>query len=133
MARLGTERAWVVHGADGLDEITAGDKTFVAEATEGNVRTFELAPEDFGVQPVSMSGLAGSGAEENALTVGGVLSGERRDAARTLVLMNAAAALHVGGAADDLKDGMRLAEQSIDDGRAIEKLNELARMTTLTE
>ena len=126
---LGTERAWVVHGADGLDEITLATKTFVAEACEGNVRTFEIEPEDFGVERTSLDGLAGESAEENAATIRDVLKGQRRDAARTLVLLNAAAALHVGGPAVDLKKGMQLAEDSIDGGRAIAKLDELVRMT----
>ncbi|HEX5702784.1 MAG TPA: anthranilate phosphoribosyltransferase [Pyrinomonadaceae bacterium] len=130
---LGTERAWVVHGADSLDEITLADKTFGAEASNGNSRTFEIAPEDFGVQRSPLDGLAGEGAEENATTIREILGGQRRDAARTLVMLNAAAALHVGGSAADLKEGMRLAEDSIDSGRAVGKLNELVRTTSASE
>lgn len=130
---LGTERAWVVHGADGLDEITLADKTFVAEASDGNSRTFEIGPDDFGVQRSPLDGLAGESAEENAVTISGVLAGDRRDAARTLVMLNAAAALHVGGSAANLKEGMRLAGDSIDSGRAVAKLNELVRMTSASE
>ncbi len=132
-SKLGTERAWVVHGADGLDEITLADKTFVAEASDGNTRTFEIVPEDFGVQRSSLDGLAGESAEENATTIHGVLGGQRRGTARTLVMLNAAAALHVGGSAATLKQGMRLAEDSIDSGRAVAKLNELIRMTSASE
>jgi anthranilate phosphoribosyltransferase len=130
---LGTERAWVVHGADGLDEITLANKTFVAEACDGKVRTFELSPEDFGVPQGSLSGLAGDSAEENAATIRDVLSGDRRDGARTLVLLNAAAALHVGGSAADLKEGAALAEDSIDSRRAVVKLDELVRMTNASD
>src|SRR5687767_7715311 len=133
LSLLGTERAWVVHGADGLDEITLSDRTFVAEASDGNSRTFEIAPEDFGVQKSPLDGLAGESAEENATTIREVLSGQRRDAARTLVMLNAAAASHVGGSAASLKEGMRLAEDSIDSGRAVAKLNELVRMTCASE
>ena len=132
LSLLGTERAWVVHGADGLDEVTLADKTFVAEASEGTIRTFEIAPEDYGVQREFLYGLAGQSAEENAETVRNVLGGQRRDAARTLVMLNAAAALHVGGSATDLKEGVRMAEDSIDSGRAVAKLNELVRMTNPT-
>ena len=131
LSLLGTERAWVVHGADGLDEVTLADTTFVAEASEGRVRTFEIAPEDFGIQRELLYGLAGQSTEENAATVRNVLSGQRRDAARTLVMLNAAAALHVGGSATDLKEGVRMAEESIDGGSALEKLNGLARMTNV--
>lgn len=130
---LGTERAWVVHGADGLDEITLTGKTFIAEASGSDVRTFEIAPEDFGVQQGSLDGLAGHTAEESAATIRDVLGGQRRDAARTLVMLNAAAALHVGGSAANLKEGAALAEDSIDGGRAVAKLNELVRMTIASD
>lgn len=129
LSMLGTERAWVVHGADGLDEITLANKTFVAEASDGKVRTFEITPEDFGVQRASLEGLAGGAVEENAATVRAVLEGQRRDTARSLVLLNAAAALHVGGSAGNLEEGTALAEDSIDSGRAAAKLNELVQMT----
>jgi len=130
LSLLGTERAWVVHGADGLDEITIAEKTFVAEALKSAVRTFELSPEDFGVDSTPLDGLSGGDAEANAKIIREVLKGNRRDAGRLLVLVNAAAALHVGGIAADVKEGMKLAEESIDSGLAAEKLNELIRVTT---
>ncbi|MFY9618299.1 MAG: anthranilate phosphoribosyltransferase [Pyrinomonadaceae bacterium] len=133
LSLLGTERAWVVHGADGLDEITLANKTFVVETRDSQVRSFEIAPEDFGVQRGSLEGLAGQSAEANAGTIRDVLSGKRRDAARTLVMVNAAAALHVGDSAPSLKEGMQLAEGSIASGRAIAKLNALVRMTNAGE
>ena len=129
LALLGTERAWVVHGADGLDEVTLAGQTFVAEAANGSVRTFEIEPEDFGIERGSIDGLGGGDADANASIIQDVLSGKRRDEARLLVLVNSAAALHVGGSAPDLKAGMRLAEGSIDTGRAFEKLNELSRLS----
>ena len=132
LSLLGTECAWVVHGSDGLDEITLADKTFVAEARGGQVRKFEIAPEDFGVERKSLSGLAGETPEENADTILKVLSTNERGEARSLVLLNAAAALHVGGVAADLKDAIQLAEESVDQGRAVNKLRELARMTRET-
>lgn len=132
LSLLGTEHAWVVHGEDGLDEITLTGKTFVAEASEGRVSSFEIAPEDFGVQRGPLNGLAGEGPEENAATIRDVLGGKRRDGARTLVMLNAAAALHVGGSAADLKEGVRMAADSIDTGRAVAKLDELVRMTNAT-
>jgi anthranilate phosphoribosyltransferase len=133
LALLGTERAWVVHGEDGLDEITLTGKTLIAEASGPDLRTFEISPEDFGVERSSLDGLAGQNAEENAATIRDVLNGDRRDAARTLVLLNVAAALHVGGSAANLKEGAALAEDSIDSGRAVAKLNELVRMTNGAE
>src|SRR6266849_2194860 len=116
LALLGTERAWIVHGADGLDEVTISGETFVAEAGNGKIRTFEIQPEDFGLTRDILDGLSGGDAEGNAAIIRSVLSGARRDAARLLVVVNAAAALQVGGVAKDLRDGARLAEQSIDSG-----------------
>ena len=130
LALLGIERAWVVHGADGLDEITIADKTFVAEALNGNVRSFEVSPQDFGAASAPLDGLGGGDANANAEIIRDVLAGNRRDAARLLVTINSAAALHVGGLVSEVKEGMKLAEQSIDSGAANEKLNELRRFTT---
>jgi anthranilate phosphoribosyltransferase len=130
LSLLGTERAWIVHGADGLDEVTIADKTFVAEASNGEVRMFEIEPKDFGFERRALEGLGGGDAEENAEIIRSVLSGARRDEARTLVVVNAATALHVGGLSGDLRDGARLAEQSIDGGAAQMKLEQLMRTTS---
>jgi anthranilate phosphoribosyltransferase len=129
LSLLGTEHAWIVHGADGLDEVTISDKTFVAEASNGAVRTFEIEPEEFGFDRGTLDDLRGGDAEENAAIIRSVLSGERRDQARTLVLVNAAAALHVGGLTSDLREAANLAEQSIDSGAAQTKLEQLIRMS----
>lgn len=127
LSLLGTERAWIVHGADGLDEVTISDKTFVAEASNGVVRTFEIEPEEFGFERGALDNLRGGDAKANASIILSVLSGERRDEARSLVVINAAAALHVGGLAGDLRAGARLADQSIDSGEARRKLEQLMR------
>ncbi|MDX6529877.1 MAG: anthranilate phosphoribosyltransferase [Blastocatellia bacterium] len=130
LSLLGIERAWIVHGGDGLDEVTLADKTFVAESLKGSVRTFEIEPEDFGTERVALEGLSGGDAEANAAIINSVLSGARRDAARLLVVVNAAAALHVGGVAETLRDGAQLAAQSIDSGAAQGKLEELIRSSS---
>ena len=129
LALLGTERAWVVHGADGLDEVTITDKTFVAEARHSEVRRFEISPEDFGFERIALDGLSSGDAEVNAGIIRAVLSGERQDAARALVIVNAATALRVGGVASDLRQGTQLAAQSIDSGEARKKLDQLVRAT----
>ena len=126
---LGTERAWVVHGADGLDEITIAGKTYVAEAHEGTVRTFEIEPADFGLQEGTLDHLRGGDAGANAGIIREVLAGTRRDEARTLVVINAAAALVVGGLSNDLSRAAGLAEQSIDSGAASTKLDQLVKAT----
>jgi anthranilate phosphoribosyltransferase len=129
LALLGTEHAWIVHGADGLDEVTITGTTFVAELRDGEVRRFEINPESFGLQPGVLDNVRGGDVEGNATIIRDVLTGKRLEEARTLVVINAAAALHVGGAAPDLRDAVRLAESSIDSGRASEKLDELIRIT----
>ena len=129
LALLGTQRTWVVHGRDGLDEITLADSTFVAEANRREVRTFEIAPEDFGLERFSLNNLQGCDAEGNAAIIRAVLTGKRRDEARSLVVINTAAALYVGGVASNLREGVRLAEESIDNGLAAEKLDRLVGRT----
>lgn len=129
LVALGTEHAWVVHGSDGLDEVTIAGETFVAEARGGTVRTLEIEAEDFGLRSDSLGHLRGGDAATNAALIRSVLSGERKDEARTLVVANAAAALFVGGEANDLYSAARSAEESIDSGSAMEKLEALIEGT----
>ena len=129
LAALGTERAWVVHGEDGLDEITLAGKTHVAEAHEGRVRTFEIDPRDFGLNAAALDHLRGGDTEANARIVRGVLDRSRQDEARALVIMTAAAALLLGGVAADLREGATLATEAIDSGAAQSKLEMLIRAT----
>jgi anthranilate phosphoribosyltransferase len=129
---LGTQKAWVVHGLDGLDELTLNGKTRVAEVTPGGVDIFDVEPEEFGIESISekeMSGLRGGDAERNAEIVRGVLAGTESGPARSLVLLNAAAALVVGGKAADFAEAAELARDSISSGRAIRLLEELKRRT----
>jgi anthranilate phosphoribosyltransferase len=126
LAALGSERAWVVHGLDGLDEVTLADKTKVAEVSGGGVRVFEVGPEEFGLERAPLETLRGGDAEENARTIRSILAGGRRDAGRALVIANAAAALYVGGLAESLSGAALLAARSIDEGAALSKLEQLA-------
>ena len=130
LSELGTEHAWVVHGEDGLDEITLAGKTHVAEAQNGEVKTFEIGPEDFGFEKGSLEHLRGGDADANAEIVSAVLAGTRKDEARALVIMNAAAALLLGGAAADLRNGAKIAGDSIDSGAALQKLELLIEATS---
>ena len=129
LAALGTERAWVVHGEDGLDEITLAGKTHVAEAHDGRVRTFEIGPSDFGFAVASLDHLRGGDTDANARIVRAVLDGSRQDEARALVIMTAAAALVLGGMAADLRGGAALAAKAIDNGAAASKLEMLIQAT----
>ena len=130
LAALGSERAWVVHGEDGLDEITLAGVTHVAEAQSGQVRTLQIAPRDFGFEVGSLDHLRGGDTDANALIVREVLEGKRTDEARALVIVNAAAALFLGDAADDLRDGARMAAAAIDSGAALSKLELLIEATS---
>ena len=130
LAALGTERAWVVHGEDGLDEITLAGKTHVAEARNGEVKTFEIEPEDFGFEVGSLEHLRGGDTDANAQIVSEVLEGKRKDEARALVVMNAAAALLLGGAAGDLREAAGIAANAIDTGAAQAKLELLIEATS---
>ena len=125
LAVLGTKRAWVVHGLDGLDEVTLAERTLVAEACDGSVQTFELSPEDFGMTRTSLKEFASPDPETSAQIIREVLSARLQGAARNLIVANAAAALVVAGATDSLIEAKRLAENSIDSGAAARKLNDL--------
>lgn len=129
LAKLGTERSWVVHGEDGLDEITLSGKTYVAAADANGVRALSIQPEDFGLGRKSLERLRGGDAADNARIIRAVLSGDRRDEARDIVVINAAAALVVGGVCDGFEEAARLAAKSIDEGAAQSKLDELVRAT----
>jgi anthranilate phosphoribosyltransferase len=133
LACLGSERAWVVHGSDGLDEITLAGKTFVAEARQGQVTTFEIEPAEFGLTSSAFDHLRGGDTEANAQIVRDVLMGVRRDEARALVIMTAASALVVGDVAKDLRSAASMAGQSIDSGAAATKLEQLVRATNVQE
>jgi anthranilate phosphoribosyltransferase len=112
-----------------LDEITLAGRTHVAEAVAGEVRSFEIGPEDFGFEVRSLDHLRGGDTEANAAIVDAVLAGTRTDEARALVVMNAAAALFLGGVATDLREGARIAAHAIDSGEAIRKLELLIDAT----
>jgi len=133
LARLGIEKAWVVHGADGLDEITIADKTYVAACSSaGDVETFTVSPEDFGLERQHLDGFRGKEPQENAQLIRAILQGVKTkttNAARDLVIINAAAALHLAGVASDLSYAANLARESIDSGRAASKLEALVQET----
>ena len=133
LSLLGVEKAWVVHGADGLDEITITDKTFVAACSSNGVQTFTISPQDFGLKQQGLNGFGCSSPQENAQLIRTVFQREKSNvmtaAARDLVIINAAAALHVSGFAPDLCRAALLARESIDSGCAASKLDALIRET----
>jgi anthranilate phosphoribosyltransferase len=128
LAELGTIRAFVVHGADGLDEISNTGESHISEVREGVVRNFRVRPEDFDMPRASIADLQGGDREENAEIIRRILGGGA-GAKRDIVLINAAAALVVGGKAKDLKEGIALAKRSIDSGAARAKLEALIALS----
>jgi len=125
---LGSVHAWVVHGADGLDELTTTGITKVAELKDGAIRTFEVRPEDAGLQRATLAQLKGGDAQVNAAAIRGVLGGEPGPF-RDIVLLNAAAALIVGGKAASLAEGVERAGRAIDTGAAAQALDKLVAIT----
>ena len=117
LKNLGSQAAWVVHGSDGLDEITTAGPTYVAALENGAVRSFEIAPEDVGLQRVKPEALRGGEAKDNAGALMDVLKG-KKGAFRDVALINAAAGLMVAGRAKDLKQAVALAAKSLDSGEA---------------
>jgi anthranilate phosphoribosyltransferase len=129
LSMLGLHRALVVHGLDGLDEITITGPTRVAEARDGTVRSYEVDPEEFGMKRATLAEISGGDAVENAAIVREVLSG-KKSPRRDVVVLNSAAALVAAGCADRLADGIPVAEKSIDSGAAAAKLEVLVRVTS---
>jgi anthranilate phosphoribosyltransferase len=125
---LGSERAWVVHGADGLDEISTTGYTKVSECHDGAVRTFYLHPSDVGLTKAAPGALRGGSASDNARIITDVLDG-RPGAARDVVVLNAGAALFVAGEAASIRDGMVRAAAAIDEGRATATLARLVEVS----
>jgi anthranilate phosphoribosyltransferase len=126
---LGTEKALVVHGTDGMDEITVTARTLVADVSEAGIREYEISPEDFGLSRHAPDGLLGGDAHLNSRILRGVLIGEERGAARDVILLNAGAAVHVSGKARTIEEGIGLARESISDGSAARALEDFVKAT----
>jgi anthranilate phosphoribosyltransferase len=127
LGRLGAEHAWVVHGS-GIDEITTAGVTTVAEFKDGAVHSFEVAPEDAGLPRATLDDLRGGEPAYNAALMHGVLGGENGPL-RDIVLLNAAAGLVVAGRAADLREGVAIAADTLDSGKAAAVLDRLVTET----
>lgn len=128
LKNLGSIRAFVVSGNDGLDEITLTAETKVSELKDGVVNTYYIKPEDFGMKPCKLFELQGGDPDDNARIIREILKGEK-GAKRDVVVLNAAAAITASGKANDFKDGIKSAEESIDSGKALEKLERHIEIT----
>jgi anthranilate phosphoribosyltransferase len=128
LKNLGSYSVWVVHGSDGLDEITLTGPTSVAALENGNIRTFEVTPEDAGLTRSGPGSLKGGDADANAVALRSVLEGIP-SAYRDVALLNAAAALIVAGKAKDLKEGVAIGTKTLDSGAAAAKLKQLVAVS----
>jgi anthranilate phosphoribosyltransferase len=124
LRELGSERAWIVHGSDGMDEITTTGPTFVSELKDGTVQSFEITPEDAGLPHAKADELKGGMPAENAKALRDVLAGAK-NAYRDIVLFNSAASLVVADRAGSLREGVEMAAASIDNGSAADTLEKL--------
>ena len=125
---LGSHRALVVHGFDGLDEITLTGETQVAELKSGDITTFSINPKDFGYSLCSAEDLKGGTPEENAFLIRNILDGDQSPKT-DIVILNAAAALYLGGKAESISKGILVAINSIKSGAANKKMDELCRVS----
>ena len=131
LSMLGLHRALVVHGSDGLDEITITGPTRIGEVREGQVHTYEVTPEEFGLPRATLEDISGGDAALNATLIRELLAG-KKSARRDVVLLNAAAALVAAGRADHLRDGVPLAAMAIDSGGAERRLDALIKFSNST-
>jgi anthranilate phosphoribosyltransferase len=132
LQELGATHAMVVHGLSGLDELTLDGPTLIAELQDGQIRRYEVHPRDVGLREAPISALAGGDAAENVRILMDVLSGAENGPKRDAVLLNAAAVLQVGGLASDLREGVELARESLDSGRALSKVDHLVKESRLS-
>lgn len=128
LKNLGCPSGMIVHGEDGLDEITVSGRTLAAVLKNGDIKTYSITPEEFGLKRASIEDLRGGTAEENAAITISILSGAQGPK-KDIVLLNSAAALAVGGKVDTIEEGLALAQDSIDSGRALEKLKALISLS----
>ena len=125
LAQLGARRAFVVHGFGGIDELSPAGPNKVCEVVDGDVRPREVDPQALGIEPCAPEQLRGGSPEQNAAVIRAIFSGETRGATRDAILLNAAGAIAAGGHADDLRDGLELARETVDSGAAAERLEAL--------
>jgi anthranilate phosphoribosyltransferase len=129
LARLGTKHALVVHGNGGLDELSVSGESVVAEVKDGTVQLYRITPEQFGLRSFPLSDIKGGNASQNAAIIQKILTGDLQNGAREIVTLNAGASIYVGGKANSLQQGVQMAKEAIDSGRALQILQRLKEFT----
>lgn len=127
--KLGVKRGMVIYGTDRLDEVSVGAPTRICEFEDGNFKSYTISPADFSIRTADRSEIIGGSGEENARITLGILKGEIRDARRDVILMNAGCGLYAAGKAHSIAEGIKLAEELIDSGKALAKLNQFITAT----
>ena len=127
--RLESRRILAVHGEDGLCELTVTAPTLVSELRDGTIREYTITAEEMGLRPGKLDDIRTDSAEESAQMILAILSGEDQGTPRDMALINTSGALVVAGLADDLKQGVSLASEAVDSGRALEKLEQLKTLS----
>ena len=128
LKNLGAERAWVVHGSDGMDELTISGLSYVAELKDGEIREFVITPEEYGIPVSPIEAIKGLDANHNAIAISHLLGGQK-DPYRDVVLLNAGACLTMSGKAADMRQGIEMAAAAIDSGKAKSTLADLIRIS----
>jgi anthranilate phosphoribosyltransferase len=128
LKNLGTRKAWVVHGKDGLDEISITGPTYVAQLNKGRVTTFSVTPKQFGLKTAKLKDIKGGSVRENAQIIRDIFSG-KKGAKRDIVLLNSAACLFVADKVKNIKEGLVMAQEAIDSGKAAKQVEILAKLT----
>ena len=129
MQKMGVKNALVIHGKDGMDEITTADETLVAELKDGDIKKYTLTPEQFGLKRAKKEELLGGDAKTNKEITLSILKGEEQGSKRDIVLLNAAAAIYVSGLAPSVAEGIKAAEKSIDSGKAYKTYESVVSFT----
>ena len=129
LSKLGVKRGMVVYGTDRLDEVSVSAPTKVCEFEDGSFKSYTIKPEDFGINGADKAEIVGGSGEDNAKITLGILKGEIKDARRDVVLLNAGCGLYVAGKADSIAEGVKLATELVDSGKAIAKLDEFIAAT----
>ena len=128
-SNLGVNRGFVFYGSDGMDEVTVTGATKVCEINNGEFKTYEITPEQFGLGRYEMQELVGGDGAENAEITKKILNGELKGAKRDITVLNSALGLYAGGKVESIADGVKLAEEIIDSGKAYDKMIEFAKAT----
>ncbi len=129
LANLGVERALVVHGMDGMDEISVTDTTKITELKDGEIKTYYISPEKFGIKRGKKEDLLGGSPKENAELIRDILGGKIKGTKLDILLLNAGASIYVGKKSDSLEEGIKLAREVINNGKALAKLDEFVKTT----